>query len=127
MFFYGHPIRHGDFHNIAFLLLYGFFISSLLHNAGIRFRDSFTFASVGFAAHMFEDALVFNPAYRFLWPVSSQEFGLGLLSYSPDLYGIADTQVLLIGIFAVLLCAILRTLYEGCGWIKRILSISFLR
>ncbi|MCK4491511.1 MAG: metal-dependent hydrolase, partial [Candidatus Altiarchaeales archaeon] len=102
--FHGSPIEHGDFHNIAFMFLYGVFVGFLLRGAGIRFLDSFIFASVGFAAHMFEDALVFNPAYCFLWPFSSQEFGLGLLPYSPDLYGIADTQVLLIGLFMVALC-----------------------
>ena len=73
---------------------------------------------------MFEDALVFNPAYRFLWPISAQQFGFGVLQYTPDLYGIADTEVLLIGVFAVILCAILRTLCEGRGWIKKMFGFS---
>ncbi len=85
----------------------------MLRGVGIRFLDSFIFASVGFAAHMFEDALVFNPAYCFLWSLSSQRFGLGVLDYSYDLYGIADTQVLLLGLFMVALCVLLRTVYEG--------------
>ena len=67
------------------------------------------FAGVGFATHMFEDALVFKAAYRFLWPISSQEFDLGVLQYTPDLYGIADTEVLLIGVFVVILCAIISS------------------
>ncbi len=96
----------------------------MLRGVGIRFRDSFIFASVGFAAHMFEDALVFNPAYRFLWPLSSQRFGLGVLDYSPDLFGVADSQVLVIGLFMVALCAMLRTMYEGGDWMGRMFRFS---
>jgi hypothetical protein len=124
LLFYGHPIRHGDFHNIAFLILYGFFIASLLHNAGIRFRDSFIFAGVGFAAHLFEDALVLTPGYRFLWPLSSNQFSTNLLQYNPDLYCISDSRVLIIGLVAVALCAILRTRYEERGWLKRMFGFS---
>ncbi len=115
----GNPIRHGDCHNIAFLLLYAIFVALLLDTIGIKFRDSFIFASVGFCAHLFEDALVFNPAYPLLWPLSTQEFGIGIIDYAPDLYGIADSRVLITGIIAVILCAIIRTAYEGNGWLTR--------
>ncbi len=54
------------FHNIAVLLVYAVSVALLLHPAGIRLADSFLFASIGFAAHMFEDALIANPAYPFL-------------------------------------------------------------
>ncbi len=67
VFFRGGPVGHGDFHNIAFMFLYGVFVGFLLRGVGIRFLDSFIFASVGFAAHLFEDALIFNPAYCFFW------------------------------------------------------------
>ena len=36
------PIRHGDFHNIAFLLLFA--TAAALRLAGMRFGDSFLFA-----------------------------------------------------------------------------------
>jgi hypothetical protein len=116
---HGHPIKHGDFHNIAVLLLFAISAALILQTFGIRLMDSFIFASIGFGAHMFEDALVFNPAYSFFWPISSQIFGIGLFEYNQDWYGIADKEVLIIGLIAVIVCAIIRTAYEGKGWVKR--------
>ena len=121
---YGNPIKHGDFHNIAVLLVYAIFIALLLHPIGIRLVDSFFFASVGFAAHMFEDALIANPAYPFLWPISYQKFGIGIFNYTRDFHGIANKEVLIIGIIAVVFCAMIRTAYEGKGWLKRSISLN---
>ena len=120
---YGNPISHGDFHNIAVLLVYAVSVALLLHPIGIKLVDSFFFASVGFATHIFEDALVFNPAYPLLWPLSTQKFGIGIFNYTRDWYGIADKEVLVIGIIAVVFCVILRTAYEGTGWIKKSISL----
>ena len=91
---YGSPISHGDFHNIAVLLVYATLVALLLHPIGIRLEDSFFFACTGFAAHMFEDALVANPAHPFLLPLSYQRFGIGIFNYTRDWYGIADKEVL---------------------------------
>jgi len=113
---YGSPIKHGDFHNIAVLLAYAVFIALLLHPVGIRVADSFFFASIGFGAHLFEDALVFDPGYAFLWPLSMKNSGIGIFNYTPDWYGIADKEVLIIGIIAVVLSLVLRTAYEGKEW-----------
>jgi hypothetical protein len=121
---YGSPISHGDFHNIAVLLLFAAAVALLLHPIGIRLVDSFFFASMGFAAHLFEDALVFNPGYAFFWPLSIQKFGIGIFNYSRDWYGIADKEVLIVGLIAVVFCVILRTAYEGKGWIKRSISLN---
>ena len=120
---YGSPISHGDFHNIAVLLVYALSVALLLHPIGIRLKDSFFFASVGFAAHMFEDALVFNPAYPFFWPLSIQKFGIGIFNYTRDWHGIANEETLIIGIIAVVFCVMLRTAYEGTGWIKKSISL----
>ena len=120
---YGNPISHGDFHNIAVLLVYAVSVALLLHPIGIKLVDSFFFACIGFAAHIFEDALVFNPAYSFLWPLSIQKFGIGIFNYSRDWYGIANKEVLVIGLILVMSSAILRTAYEGKGWMKK--SISY--
>ncbi len=115
----GAPISHGDFHNIAFLLLFATAATLVLRLAGMKFGDSFLFAGIGFGAHIFEDALVFNPGYAFFWPLSEQEFGIGIIKYIPDLYGIANTDVLILGIVAVVLCGGIRAVYEGNGGIKR--------
>jgi membrane-bound metal-dependent hydrolase YbcI (DUF457 family) len=81
---YGSPISHGNFHNIAVLLLFAAAVALLLHPIGIKLKDAFFFASIGFAAHLFEDALVFNPGYAFFWPLSIQKFGIGIFNYSRD-------------------------------------------
>lgn len=109
------PIKHGDFHNIAVLLLFAVLVALLLQTVGIRLMDSFIFASVGFGAHLFEDALVFNPEYCFFWPLSAQKFGIGIVEYNRDWYGIANTEMFVMGLIAVILCAVIRTVYEGDG------------
>ncbi len=120
----GNPVKHGDFHNIAALVVYAMAVALILHPAGIEFVDSFTFASLGFGAHLFEDAVVFNPGYAFLWPISTHRFGLGIFNYSRDWFGIGNEEVLIIGIIAVIICLILRTAYEGKGWIREAINVK---
>ncbi len=115
----GHPIVHGNFHNIAVLILYALSVAFLLHPIGIKFIDSLFFAGIGFAAHLFEDALVMNPAYPFFWPITSQSLGIGLFNYNKNFYGIADKEVLIVGLILVVFSALLRTAYEGTGWVAR--------
>lgn len=105
---FGAPISHGHFHNILVMLFYAAAMAFLLHPLGIRLMDSFVFASVGFAAHMFEDAIVANPAYPFLYPLTVHSFGIGLFSYYPDLWGIADREVLIMGVVSVLSALLIR-------------------
>ena len=103
---YGKPIKHGDFHNILVLIAYAILVSLILYTVNIKMKDSFILASIGFGAHLFEDALVFNPGYRFFWPISDQIYGIGLIAnYNghKDFYGIANTEVLVIGIILVIL------------------------
>ncbi len=55
----------------------------------------------------------------------AQKFGIGIVMYNRNWYGIADKEVLVIGLIAVMLCAIMRTVYEGKGWIKRMMPHYF--
>ncbi len=121
----GRPIQHGDFHNLAALILYAFLISMLLKLISIRFMDAFVFSGIGFGAHIFEDMLIspLNQGYAVLLPLSDKKIGLGLLKENPDLYGIADSEVLIIGILLLEMCIILRILLEGKGWIKRMVLL----
>ena len=113
---YGEPIKHGDFHNILILVVYAILIMLLLNIINIKMKDSFILASIGFAAHLFEDALVFNPGYRFFWPILNQKFGIGILPYdyngNKDLYGIANTDVLILGIILVILSICLKYIFD---------------
>jgi hypothetical protein len=43
----GTPIKHGDFHNIAFMLLFATAAALVLRLAGMRFLDSFLLANIG--------------------------------------------------------------------------------
>jgi septum site-determining protein MinD len=115
----GNPLKHGDFHNIVFLFLFALLVGSLLKTVGMKFKDSFIFAGIGFGAHMLEDGLVYNPAYAFLWPLSTHVFGIGIIDYKPDLYGIANMQVLLAGIILLILCTTVRILYEKKAGLQR--------
>jgi hypothetical protein len=124
--FQGHTISHGTFHNIAVMILFGIFLAFLLHPFGLKFFDTLFFAMVGFGAHLLEDALVYNPGYEFLWPLSSKILGLGLLpnmlneeNYARDFFGIANTEVLIIGLGVLLAAIIIRTYAEGSSsWIR---------
>ncbi|WP_440949193.1 metal-dependent hydrolase [Methanosphaerula subterraneus] len=121
----GHKIVHGGFHNIAIMVIFGIAVAFLLHPLGIKFLDSFVYSVIGFGAHLFEDALVYRVGYRFLWPLSSNVMGLGILTeiqseedYIRNFFGIANTGVLIMGL--VLLCAavLIRTRVEGRTWLR---------
>jgi len=122
--FEGHAIQHGTFHTIAAMLVFGIIIAFLLHAFGIRFFDAFFFTVIGFGAHLFEDALVYPADYSYLWPLSHQKMGLAWLptgiseeTYTANFFHIANAEVLMIGIVLLTGAILLRTWYEGPGWI----------
>ena len=77
--FDGQPIHHGTFHTVAMMVIFAILVAFLLHPFGIRFFDSFFFATIGFGAHLFEDALVYKVGYRYLWPFITENLGIGIL------------------------------------------------
>lgn len=103
---FGASIDHGHFHNILMMLFYATAVAFLLHPFGIKMIDSFIFSLVGFAAHMLEDALVANPAYPFLYPLTTRRFGIGFFDYRADILGIADKEVLIVGIVLLIMVMI---------------------
>jgi hypothetical protein len=122
----GIPVYHGAFHNIAVMVLFGIVMACLLHPFGIKIFDSLFFSIVGFGAHLIEDALVYDPGYRFLWPLSSKVLGLALLpnmlseeNYVRDFFAIANTEILVIGLVCLLVAIMIRTWYErSSSWIR---------
>jgi len=122
----GSPIQHGTFHNIAFMVVFGIAVAFLLHPLGIKFFDALFFSVIGYGAHLFEDALVYDPYYRFLWPFSSKVLGFGILpgmineeNYVRDFFHIANTEVLLIGLLLLLAAFLIRTYFErSSSWIR---------
>jgi hypothetical protein len=123
--FEGEPIHHGTFHTVAMMVIFAILMAFLLHPFGIRFVDSLFFSTIGFGAHLFEDALVYKVGYMYLWPFSSQILGLGLLpniineeNYLKDFFRVANTEVLIIGILVLIVAMIIRTYVEGTTWIR---------
>jgi hypothetical protein len=123
--FEGQPIHHGTFHTIAMMVIFAILMAFLLHPFGIRFIDSLFFATIGFGAHLFEDALVYKVGYMFFWPFSTKIWGLGLLPnmmneeyYIKDFFRAANTEVLIIGIAFLIVAMIIRTHFEGSTWIR---------
>jgi membrane-bound metal-dependent hydrolase YbcI (DUF457 family) len=122
----GSSIQHGTFHNITFMIIFGIAVAFLLHPLGIKFFDSLFFSITGFGAHLFEDALVYKTGYMFLWPFSSEILGIGLLpnaineeNYIRDFFGIANTEVLIIGLLLLLVASLIRTYVEkSSSWIR---------
>lgn len=113
---YGQHIKHGDFHNMLVMILYAILIALILNTINIRMKDSFILASIGFGAHLFEDALVFSVGYRFFWPISDKIYGIGLISNydgNVDFYGIANTNVLIIGVILVILSLYIKYIFDS--------------
>jgi hypothetical protein len=85
----------------------------------------FFLSIIGFGAHLFEDALVYNVGYAYLWPFSSEKLGTGLLLnifseeyYIGNFFGIANTEVLIISLLFLLVAIVIRTYFEGLTWLR---------
>jgi hypothetical protein len=109
-------ILHGDLHNVLFLIAFSLLFAGILHHFGIRFIDGVICSAIGIGAHFFEDALIAKPAYAFLWPITTQRFGIGIMKETPNLFGIANDTVLITGLILLMGAVFVRTLVEGTGW-----------
>jgi membrane-bound metal-dependent hydrolase YbcI (DUF457 family) len=109
-------IHHGDLHTILALIIFSLLIAKVLQWFNIRFIDGLICSAIGLAAPLFEDALVYNPSYPFLWPITSHVFSTGILEGPRNLFGIANSTVVFIGIILIVCAVLVRTLVEGPGW-----------
>jgi hypothetical protein len=109
---------HTYLHTIGALLVFSLLIGIIVLPFMAFFWEGVLFAGIGYAVHLFEDALVYTQGYPFLWPITSQKLGIGLLESSRDFYGIANTEVLVMGIVLVVIAALIRTSVEGKEWIR---------
>ncbi|NYT06511.1 MAG: metal-dependent hydrolase [Methanomicrobiales archaeon] len=116
----GHTLRHGDLHTLGALLVFSviFALVLRLHPFSVRLADGLIFSAIGYAVHLASDALVYNPAYPFLWPLSPSRLGLGVIFYVRDFFWIADSRVLAAGLLLAAGAALLRTAIEGRGWTR---------
>ncbi len=125
--FHGSRISHGDFHNIGVMAIYAIAVAFVLHPLGVRFIDALIFAAIGFAAHLFEDALVYTRGYASLWPLSEATQGIGILPETRDWFGLASQETLIVGILAVLAAILIRTAIAGPCWWTDIQPLRALR
>jgi magnesium-transporting ATPase (P-type) len=123
--FDGQPIHHGTFHTVAMMVIFAILVAFLLHPFGIRFIDSLFFATIGFGAHLLEDALVYKVGYMYLWPFITENLGIGILpniiseeNYIRDFFRFANTEVLIIGILVLIAAMLIRTSVEGTSWVR---------
>jgi membrane-bound metal-dependent hydrolase YbcI (DUF457 family) len=99
------------FHTFGALIVYAILVGIILVRwRNLKFWECAIFAGAGFAAHLFEDALVYNPSSAVFWPFSTQEFGIGLLPHSRDFFSVANTEVLAIGM-AFLMAAVITAIF----------------
>jgi hypothetical protein len=120
-----HRLLHGTFHNVAAMVFFAVIITYIISQYGIRPIDAFILSFIGFGAHLFEDALVFPSGYMLLWPFYRKNVGLGWLdtsgieeTYDANFFHIANTEVLFIGLVLLLFAILVRTGFEGTGWIR---------
>ena len=66
------PITHGDFHNIAFLLLFATAAALVLRLAGMRFWESLLFAGIGVGAQVLGKEWLPCQGYHSQWPMTKQ-------------------------------------------------------
>jgi len=94
-----HMVEHSRyFHTLGALLVYAIVVGIVFARwQGLKFSECAFFGGAGFAAHLLEDALVYNPSSAVFWPLSPQEVGIGLLPHSRDFLSVANTEVLLVG------------------------------
>ena len=106
------------FHSMGILCIYAVTVAGLLaYYHRMDFRIIALFAGLGFGAHLLEDALVYNPASAVFWPLSSQEVGIGIYPlYSRDFLGIANGEVLALGILLLAIVMSLSLLLKKTGW-----------
>lgn len=118
VYFNGHLLHHGDFHTFGSLIVYAAILGLILLPFGIKFFDAFLFGGIGFAAHIFEDSLVYGARDMYLWPLTTQKIGIEVFDYHRDWFGVADTNVLIVGVILFLIAVIIRTHFDGRDWIR---------
>jgi hypothetical protein len=74
---------------------------------------------LGYGSHLLEDGLTHTTRYVLLWPLSSEHVGIGLfVPYTPDIFGIAEARVLVVGLILFALAIAARTAIEGKTWMR---------
>ena len=111
-------IPHGEFHNIFMLVIisaiFAYFIEKEFK---LKFIDAFIYCGIGFGAHIFEDALVFD-GYQEFAPINFNTDLWGVFhNYSPTFYGLFNPYIMGIALCLLGIATIIRCYYEGTEWL----------
>jgi len=109
-------INHGDFHNFVGLTVFSLVAALILSKAGLKFSDVLVCSMIGYVAHFVEDFIVYPPAYSYLYPFSFRSYGINLIPETANLWGVAGTEVLGIGIIVFCIAVCIRMYFDGSGW-----------
>ena len=124
--FYKIPaVHHGDFHNVFVMLvvsiILGWFLFKYMQE--IRFYDAVLCISVGFFAHLVEDAFVYNPSYAYFAPLCTQSWCVAIVHATNDIQffsiPLASTNVIIGGIMLLSFTIGLRLLVQDTAWLEK--------
>ena len=109
-------INHGGFHTFLFAAMFSIGCALIISALGIRLSDALICSVIGISAHLFEDALIANPAYAFFWPLTAHAYGIGVMKETGNFFAIGSTGVIGVGLVLLFIAIAIRTIIEGPGW-----------
>lgn len=108
-------LNHGDFHNLVGLTFFSLVAALICSRIGIGFGSAFVCSCIGYSAHFIEDFIVYPPAYTYLFPFDLTQYGVNIIPETANIYGVAGTEVLFVGIIIFCMAVCIR-MYLDSGW-----------
>lgn len=112
-------LKIGMFHTFAAIVVFTIIVSIVLWKVvKVPFYDAVIYSAVGYTAHLLEDYFVYPPAYPMLYPFTTKLYGNNFIPETGDIFGVAGTQVLGMGLVLLMVAIGIRFYSEDSGWIK---------
>ena len=106
----------GWFHNLLGITAISIGVAALLSQFKLRFIDVMIYSLIGCSSHLIEDYIAYPPSYQFLYPFSSSEYGINILSETGNVI-IGDTTIIGIGLLLLGISIGIRYYATNNGWI----------
>lgn len=108
-------LNHGDFHNIISLLFFSLVVALICFKFGMKFGDALCCSMIGFAAHLAEDFFVYPAWYGYFYPWSLRVYGFVILPETRNLWNVADSRILAVGLIVLGVAFCLKIYFDGTG------------
>lgn len=107
-------IRHGDFHNILFILILSV-IFAWLYKRYLNglFIDGIICIGIGGFAHLLEDICVYDNLYHMWFPISRGFSTWNILPETRNFMDIGDTKIIFVGMIFVIFALVFKFAIEG--------------